>query len=146
LADNKISRLSIIDTAGQERFRSMNMTFFKKADSCILVYDITKKESFNSCKKYYIERIKELCKSNIKVILLGNKSDLEEKREVSEEEGKKLAASNNYLFLEISCRDNYNILEDFENLIEITDKENLHESGNNIILRKHRINKKKKCC
>ena len=98
LADNRILSLEIIDTAGQERFRAINIVYFKKADACILVYDITCRKSFDSCKYYYIERIKEYCKSDIKVILLGNKNDLEERRQVTEEEGKELAISNNYLF------------------------------------------------
>jgi Ras-related protein Rab-1A len=146
LTDNRISRLTIIDTAGQERFRSHNLPCFKKADSCLLVYDITSRESFNDCKDYYIPRIKELCKSNIKVILLGNKSDLEEERKVSKEEGKELAISNNYLFFEISCKDNYNVLEAFENLVEICYKDNINNDGNNIVLDKKIFKKKKKCC
>ena len=128
LSDNRILILQIIDTCGQERFKAINITYFKKADVCILVYDITNKNSFASCKDYYIERIKELCKSNIRVLILGNKTDLNERREVSEEEGKELAFSNNYLFFETSCLTNINVNEALENLIEIIYKDNIKEN------------------
>ena len=99
------------------------------------------------CREYFIERIKELCKSDIKVILLGNKSDLEEEREVSQEEGRKLAIENNYLFSEISCKENSNIFESFSNLIEITYKDIKSKSKNTFSLSNKAIKKKrKKCC
>ena len=132
LTDNRILRLDIIDTCGNERFRPINISYFKKADVCILVYDITNEISFASCKDYFIERIKELCKSNIKVLLLGNKKDLNKQRSVSEKKGKELATSNNYLFFETSCLKNLNVYEAFENLIEIIVKDNIEDNKNKI--------------
>jgi len=88
-----------------------------------------------------------MCKSDIKVILLGNKSDLEYKREVSQEEGRNLAIENNYLFSEISCKENYNIDESFRKLIEITDKDIANKPKDSFPLKRKYIRKKrKKCC
>ena len=64
--------------------------------------DISDKYSFDQLKDYFIETIKEKCKKNIQIILLGNKTDLEDKRQVSPEEGANLALLNNYIFLETS--------------------------------------------
>jgi Ras-related protein Rab-1A len=112
-----------MDTAGQERFKSINTSYYRKADCCLLVYDISNKYSFEQLKDYFIETIKEKCKKNIQIILLGNKTDLEDKRQVSSEEGANLALLNNYIFLETSCLKNENVADAFETLIEITNRE-----------------------
>ena len=112
-----------MDTAGQERFKSINTSYYRKADCCLLVYDISDKYSFDQLKDYFIETIKEKCKKNIQIILLGNKTDLEDKRQVSPEEGANLALLNNYIFLETSCLKNKNVADAFETLIEITNRE-----------------------
>ena len=112
-----------MDTAGQERFKSINTSYYRKADCCLLVYDISDKYSFDQLKDYFIETIKEKCKKNIQIILLGNKTDLEDKRQVAAEEGANLALVNNYIFLETSCLKNKNVADAFETLIEITNRE-----------------------
>lgn len=71
------------DTAGQEQFRSLSENYYKKADCCLLVYDISNRKSYEECTGYYYECINEKCKENIQVILLGNKTDLENKREIT---------------------------------------------------------------
>ena len=143
LSDGRISRITIIDTAGQERFRAINCSLFKTVDSFILLYDKTRKSSFESCIYYFIPNLRELCKSNIKGILIGNKFDLKDEEVVFEDEGRDLANSNNLLFSEISCKDNYNIFESFEKLIEITDKDNISKYEENIVLKKRKVKKKK---
>ena len=92
-----------MDTAGQERFKSLNVSYYRKADCCLLVYDITNKNSFEECTNYFNEKIKENCKENIQIILLGNKTDLEEARAVPSELGANFALENNYIFMETSC-------------------------------------------
>ena len=94
--------------------------YYKKASCCLLVYDITNQNSFEECKHYYNEGIKEKCKKSIKVILLGNKTDLEDKREVSPEEGAGFALENDYIFMETSCLKNENVADAFSALIEMT--------------------------
>ena len=113
----------IKDTAGQEFFWKFNELSYKKADGIILSYDITDKYSFESCKYYFCKKIKELCKPNIKTILIGNKNDLEYKREISFKEGKDFSLSNGYLFMETSCKENENVYEVFEKIIEVIFKE-----------------------
>ena len=83
------------------------------------MYDITNRNEFNEIKDYFIVKVKQLCKNNVKVILVGNKTDLEIEREISYDEGINLAYLNNYLFIETSCLKNKNVYETFEKIIEI---------------------------
>ena len=123
LSDGSLVNVKIIDTAGQEKFRALSKNYYKKADCCLLVYDISKKQSFEECKDFYNKNIKDKCQKDIQVIVLGNKSDLEDKREVSSEEGAKFSEENNYLFMESSCLKNTNVADAFDTLIEITNIE-----------------------
>ena len=149
LSDGSLVNVDIVDTAGQENFRSLNSQYYKKADGCLLVYEITNKKSFESIKDYYNEQIQEKCKKDIKVIVLGNKTDLEEKREVNPEEGANFASKNGYMFLETSCLKNKNVADSFETLIELiyreTEEKNLSNlSGNIIDIKKTSKSEKKK--
>ena len=130
LSDGSLANVHIYDTTGQERFRSLSNTYYRTADCCLLVYDITNYQSFIDCKDYYIKNIKEKCKKNIKVFLLGNKTDLEKGRKVPIEEGTSLALNNDYLFKESSCVKNENVAGPFETLIEITNLEKKKNKNN----------------
>ena len=130
LSDGTLVNVQTYDTAGQEKFNSLNENYYKRADCCLLVYDITNKKSFEQIKDYYNKSIKEKCKENIKVILLGNKTDLEEKRVILPEEGATLALENNYLFMETSCLKNTFVADAFETLIELTNR----EQKNNLLM------------
>ena len=121
----------MLDTAGQERFNSIFENYYRQADCCLLIYDITSKKSFEKVKNYFIGKIKEKCKKNTKVILLGNKTDLEEQREVSQDEGKDLADENCFIFMESSCKDNYNVSDAFTTLVEMTNNEYNKSNRNN---------------
>ena len=88
-------------------------------DCCLLVYDISRRESFDECKNYYKNKIKGKCKKNTEVLLLGNKTDFEYEREVKYEEGADFATENDYIFMESSCFKNENVADAFETLIEI---------------------------
>ena len=123
LSDGSLVNCSIIDTAGQEKFRAMSQIYYKKADCCLLVYDITSQRSFEEIKNYYTKEIRDNCKEDIKVILLGNKTDKESSREVESEEGASLALENRYIFMESSCADNTNVADAFITLIENTNIE-----------------------
>ena len=111
-----------MDTSGQERYRALTSTYYKKADVVLLMYDISNKKSFEEITKFYINNIKENCKKDIPVILVGNKvdkeNDIENPREVEENEGIELANNEGYDFIEISCKTNYNVANTFESLIE----------------------------
>lgn len=123
LPDGSIVQVNIMDTAGQERYDSLNSSYYKNADCCILVYDITNRKTFDKITNYYISKIKENSKNIKKVILLGNKTDLKDKRIVSMEEGTNLALKNGFIFMESSCKDNYNVADAFSTLIMMTNTE-----------------------
>ena len=111
----------------------MSDTYYSKANCCLLVYDIAKRETFEEIKEYYNPNIKNNCGKNIKVILLGNKADLEEKREVPSEEAFEFAQENNYIFMESSCLKNTNVANAFETLIELTNRESKLSGRSSII-------------
>ena len=150
LSDGSLVNVKILDTAGQEKFKSINEQYYKNADGCLLVYDITDKSTFDEIKGYYKEKIKENCKENIKIILLGNKTDLEENREVPPEEGANFAAENGYMFMETSCLQNKYVADCFETLIEIIGREAKQKNQTNDveetirIVKTNKKNKKKK--
>ena len=119
LSDGSIVNYFIHDTAGQERYKSLCESYYRKAEAVLLVYDISDRKSFETIEKYYCPKIKELCKKNIPVILLGNKADKENEREVLLDEGVKLSNKENYSFKETSCLKNENVADAFETLIEM---------------------------
>jgi len=138
-------RLRIYDTAGQERFKSVAVSFIKKAEGVILIYDIGNKATFESLEEW-IKNIKESGKENLPIILVGNKCDLPpEKRKVELIEGKDKAEEFNLPFFETSCKEGINIKEVFEKIVEdITGKNNLSSGGEFKILNKSKS--KRKCC
>ena len=124
LCDGSIINCMILDTAGQEIFKSLSLTYYKKADAVLLVYDISRKSSFDQIKSFYVQKIKDNCKKDIPILLLGNKTDKENERQVSCEEGMDLALKENYEFKESSCLKNINVVGAFESLIERWNFEN----------------------
>ena len=147
LSDGSIVKVRIMDTGGQERFNSIVEKYYRDADCCLLVYDITSEKSFEKIKNYYIEKIKENCKSIIKVLLLGNKTDLKEERKISQKDGADLAQKNGYYFMESSCKDNYNVSDAFTTLIEMTNNELLKtEIKSSFKLKGKRKKKTRNCC
>ena len=119
LSDGSIINCLIYDTAGQERYKAITETYYKRADAVLLVYDISDQKSFKEIKDYYCPNIKEFCKKNIPIILLGNKADMENKRQVPIEDGVKLAVNENFKFKETSCLKNENVAGAFEALVEM---------------------------
>ena len=136
-----------MDIVGQEKFQSLNELYNRKADCCLLVYSIDERKSFEECRNYFNEKIIEKCKKNIKIILLGNKSDLEDRREIPSEEAAAFALKNDYIFMETSCLKNTNVSDAFETLIELTNIE-LKKNSNNksCLLKPKKTNRTTKCC
>ena len=94
ICDNgKTLKFEIWDTAGQERYRSLTKMFYKDANAAVLVYDITRKDSFEELQNYWAEQIKESSPSNIILAVAANKSDLFNKEAVDEDEARKFAES-----------------------------------------------------
>ena len=109
---------------------------------------IIRKLSFDKVKNYYVETIKNMCKKGIKIILLGNKTDLNNQRQVSDVDGKDLAEENGYMFMESSCKDNYNVSDAFTALVEMTNKEIYNGTKNNMTISIDKDNGKdnSSCC
>ena len=119
LSDGSAVNCLIYDTTGQEKFRAINTQYYRKANAILLLYDITYKKSFDEIKEYYSKEIRERCKKNIPVVLIGNKLDLENERKVSQEEAILLAKQENYIYKETSCKTNENVANAFEALVEL---------------------------
>ncbi len=144
LSDGSLVNVHLYDTAGQEKYKSLSEQYYKKADCCLLVYDITRKKSFEECKDYYNVNLMQKCKKNVKVILLGNKADLEDKREVPSEEGAGFATENDYIFMETSCLKNTNVSDAFATLIELTNIEAKRDPDRKKGKKNKKLDKKKK--
>ena len=98
-------KLSIWDTAGQERFRGLSSSYYKKAKCVVLVYDITKKSSFEKL-DFWRDEIMNFADEEILVVVVGNKTDMQEKRAVTLEEAEKYAQKHRYFYLETSALEN----------------------------------------
>jgi len=143
-----IINLQLWDTAGQERYRVLSKNYYNNSDAFIIVYDITNLKSFESVKNW-IEQIKENASENVKSVLLGNKSDLEDKRVINEEKGKKLAKENNINFYETSAENGANIDKAIIDLVEevLNDDNFIKGSENTSQLSGDKFKKnEKKCC
>ena len=115
--DGNHIKAQIWDTAGQERYRSLTNAYYKGALGALLVYDITKRKTFESVDKWMPD-LKTNGDKNIFILLIGNKNDLEDQREVSVEEAKQKAAQYNVAFLETSAKTGTNINEAFDLMVK----------------------------
>lgn len=111
-------KLQIWDTAGQERYRTITTAYYRGAMGFILMYDVTNEESFNSVQDW-VTQIKTYSWDNAQVILVGNKSDMEAERVVTYERGKQLADQLGLEFFETSAKENINVKNVFERLVDI---------------------------
>ena len=153
LSDGSIIECSILDTNGTERYRALNENYFRQADGCIIVYDITNQRSFDEIKEYYIPKLRDKCKENITTILLGNKKDKENERKISIEQGNQLAFENNFLFKETCCSERTNVSDAFQTIIEKTNlqlkiKQTIDSNKSITISRKNHNNSRirRNCC
>ncbi|ETW07474.1 hypothetical protein H310_01984 [Aphanomyces invadans] len=110
--DSKQIKLQIWDTAGQESFRSITRSYYRGAAGALLVYDITRRETFNHLTRW-LEEARQNSNSNMAIMLIGNKSDLEHRRAVSYKEGEQFAKENGLIFLETSAKTAANVEDAF---------------------------------
>ena len=113
---NKKINLDIWDTAGQERYKSLTKFFYKDAQIIIMVYDITKKLTFENIKNQWFKEIQELSGKNFILGIAGNKSDLYESEEVPEKEAREYAKSINAVYSLTSAQNNTGIKQLFEDV------------------------------
>uniref|UniRef100_A0AAQ5ZAU6 RAB2A, member RAS oncogene family n=1 Tax=Amphiprion ocellaris TaxID=80972 RepID=A0AAQ5ZAU6_AMPOC len=112
--DGKQIKLQIWDTAGQESFRSITRSYYRGAAGALLVYDITRRDTFNHLTTW-LEDARQHSNSNMVIMLIGNKSDLESRREVKKEEGEAFAREHGLIFMETSAKTASNVEEAFIN-------------------------------
>lgn len=115
--EGKKVRLQIWDTAGQERFHAISVSYYRTAAGIMLVYDITRRRSFENIAKW-LRNIDEHAKEDVIKLLVGNKCDMQHKRAVKREEGEKLADEYDMSFFETSAKENESIDEAFECIAE----------------------------
>ena len=101
--DNQDIHLLLYDTAGQEKFRSLIPMYTRDANIILLVYEVTSKDSFLHL-NHWLNDLTTVKKDEVIFVVVGNKTDLEDKREVSREEGEQFAKDNDYLFAEVSAK------------------------------------------
>ena len=113
ILDNEKYKIQLFDTSGLQNFREIVCSYYEKCACALFVYDINKKESFDNINGWIAD-----CKKNnsdaILMVLVGNKCDLEDCREVTEEEGKDFADKNGMLFFETSAKTGKNVEEVFK--------------------------------
>ncbi len=127
----KLIKLQIWDTAGQERYKSITSAYYKGSKGAFVVYDISRKSTFDNVDKW-IDELKNHGSEDVFIMLVGNKSDLKDKREISEEDVQKKAQLYNVAFCETSALEGKNIEYAFESLInEITKKVEKDKEKNN---------------
>ena len=169
IVNNKIYRIQIWDTAGQESFRSITRAYYKNSVCAFIVYDITSRVSFENV-KIWLDDIQKQCPKTTFLVLVGNKIDLENERQIMYEEGESFAKENNMLYIETSAKTGENIETLFLKSVEIINEKiengyyDLNNQGcgikrgmdasnnnNNIVLNKENIEKGNnnnggKCC
>jgi len=124
LDDGVIVKFEIWDTAGQERYHSLAPMYYRGAQAAIIVYDITRKDSYEKAKAWIIE-LKKQENEQLVIALVGNKKDLEAQREVLYDEVKKYVETTNVpLFYETSAKVNINVTDVFKSVAQKLPKDN----------------------
>ena len=160
--NGRVYRIQIWDTAGQENFRSIARAYYKNSVCACIVYDITNRNSFNSIQSWIDDCTKQTPKT-ILYILIGNKNDLKDRREVQYEEGAEFAKKRNMIFLETSAKTGNNINSIFDKTVNQIDKniiDNIYDLSNEncgirqgiragsfvLSVEQTKKKKKRKCC
>ncbi|XP_074573942.1 ras-related protein Rab2BV [Curcuma longa] len=114
--DAKTVKAQIWDTAGQERYRAITSAYYRGAVGALLVYDITKKQTFDNVQRW-LRELRDHADSNIVVMMAGNKSDLTHLRAVSENDGQEFAEKEGLSFLETSALESHNVEKAFQTVL-----------------------------
>lgn len=114
--EGKTVKAQIWDTAGQERYRAITSAYYRGAVGALLVFDITKRQTFDNVQRW-LRELRDHADSNIVIMMVGNKSDLNHLRAVSEEDGQALAEREGLSFLETSALEATNIEKAFQTIL-----------------------------
>ncbi|CAD5170017.1 unnamed protein product [Musa acuminata subsp. malaccensis] len=115
--DGKEVKAQIWDTAGQERFKAVTSAYYRGAVGALLVYDVSRHQTFDSVGRW-LQELHMHSDMNVVTILVGNKTDLKDAREVSTAEGKTLAEAQGLFFMETSALDSSNVAAAFQTVVE----------------------------
>ena len=115
--NNIIFRLQIWDTAGQENFVSMTKVYYRNSSVAFIVHDITEKESFHHI-EFWLNELKKEAPESILLVLIGNKNDMNDRRQINYEQGKEFADKHKMLFYEVSAKNKINIDKIFQESTE----------------------------
>ena len=148
--DGQRVKLQIWDTAGQEKFRAITKAYYRGAHGILVVFDISRRETFNQT-KMWIDSIKDSSESSpIDVILVGNKSDLD--RAVRKDEAEELATQYSVQYYETSAKDNTNVDDAFFELAKLALKRRMNggarggRPANEVKVTDSKNKEKKGCC
>lgn len=114
--EGKTIKAQIWDTAGQERYRAITSAYYRGAVGALLVYDITKRQTFDNVLRW-LRELRDHADSNIVIMMAGNKSDLNHLRSVAEEDGQSLAEKEGLSFLETSALEATNVEKAFQTIL-----------------------------
>lgn len=114
--EGKTVKAQIWDTAGQERYRAITSAYYRGAVGALLVYDITKRQTFDNVQRW-LRELREHADSNIVIMMTGNKSDLNHLRAVAEKDGQTLAEKEGLSFLETSALEALNVEKAFQTIL-----------------------------
>ncbi|KAJ6827671.1 ras-related protein RABA5a [Iris pallida] len=115
--DGKEVKAQIWDTAGQERFRAVTSAYYRGAVGALVVYDISRRQTFDSIGRW-LNELHTHSDMNVVTILVGNKTDLKDAREVSTDEGQALAEAQGLFFMETSALDSSNVTAAFQTVVK----------------------------
>ena len=149
-------KAQIWDTAGQERYKAITSAYYKGAKGAFVVYDITRKSSYESIDKW-VNDLKATADKKLTIVIIGNKCDLEDQRQVTKELGQEKASKLEVAFLETSASSGENLEKAFEMMVNeiykkcheemLADNDVDIDGGQDINLNKKvDKNQKKKCC
>merc|ERR1712216_1082675 len=151
--DKKNIKAQIWDTAGQERYRAITSAYYRGAVGALLVYDVTKKETFADVEKWLAE-LRDHADSKIVIMLVGNKCDLQHLRSVTTQDAEIYAAKEDLLFLETSALNSVNIDAAFQKVLSVIHErsqtlepiQNKQASENLVEIEKSKAVAREKCC
>ncbi|KAK1496570.1 Ras family protein, partial [Colletotrichum tamarilloi] len=115
--EDRTVRLQLWDTAGQERFRSLIPSYIRDSSVAVVVYDISNAKSFQNTKKW-IDDVRAERGNDVIIVLVGNKTDLNDKREVTTQQGEEEAKKNNLMFVETSAKLGHNVKTLFKRIAQ----------------------------
>lgn len=142
-------KLQVWDTAGQERFRTITTAYYRGAMGIVLIYDVTDARTFENVENWF-QTVTQHANDDAQIFLVGNKSDDEENRQVSREQGQALALKLDIPFLEASAKTNENVDSVFYELASIIQDKHVDAepllSGGGIDVSKNGLGALSSCC